>query len=100
MNEEVDPKLLTLFAAANEPLDGTQFLASTLDLLERRLRRRALYRAVAASAVIIAAAAATPWLLDHTAWIFTRLFSNTTWIWIAPMPIALLLILRYVRLRR
>jgi hypothetical protein len=93
MNEELDPKLLSLFANSHQPLDDTEFLLNTLAAVEHRLRLRTRFRIAAIAVAIAVAIAATPWLLDFTAGLLGGL-ATSPWAWLAPMPIGLLLAYR------
>ena len=93
MNDELDPLLLALFANSREHVEEAQFLQATLATLERRLRRRALLRVAAIIAALAIAAAFMPWVLDQTADLFGKL-PNRPWIWLASMPLGLLLVYR------
>jgi hypothetical protein len=103
MNEELDPKLLSLFAASREPLSDAVFLAATLSAIEHRLRLRVRYRVAAVIAAIAIAVLLMPWLLAHTSLLFGRIFqvarhtielATTPWAWLVSVPIGLLLVYR------
>jgi hypothetical protein len=93
MNDELDPKLLSLFANSHQPLDEAEFLLKTLGAVEHQLRLRTRYRIAAIAVAIAAAIAATPWLVDLTVVLFGG-FAASPWAWLAPMPVGLLLAYR------
>jgi hypothetical protein len=106
---ELDPQLLALFASSRDSLSDADFLTATLTKIEQQLRLRALYRGVAVIAAIVASALLLPWLLEHTAHLFSTALAAaqrpvdlaaSPWAWVASVPIGLLLIFRSVGSRR
>jgi hypothetical protein len=109
MTEELDPQLLTQFATSRQPLSDAEFLAATLAKIERQLRLRVLYRGAAVIAAVIAAVLLLPWLLEHTAQVFSTAldgarrpvgFATSPWAWVASVPIGLFVLFRSVGSRR
>jgi hypothetical protein len=98
MNDELDPKLLSLFADSHQPLDDAGFSLKTLAAVEYQLRLHTRHRIAAIAAAIAVAIAATPWLVDFSVVLFGG-FAASPWAWLAPMPIGLLLAYRSNGLR-
>jgi hypothetical protein len=67
MQDDIDPRLLGLFAAKNVPLPSKQFMELFVAKLERARRARALRRVAVVAATVFAGAWFAPTVLQHTA---------------------------------
>ena len=67
MQDEIDPRLLTLFAQANEALPSEAFMKSFLAKIERAQRLRTLQRAGLIAVVLLIGAWFAPSVLERTA---------------------------------
>ena len=63
MSDELDPQLLSHFAAASSPLDGAEFVAQTEGRLRKTRRVRRLLRWLVALLVLALAAWAAPYAI-------------------------------------
>ena len=109
MSDELDPKLLALFAEAHEPLHDAQFVAAFLTKLERARRIRTAGRIAMTVAAVFAAAWIMPAVLDHTAVLMEAIGEQSTsyapmatspWGWVASSLIGLAIIFRTGVMRR
>lgn len=67
MSDELDPLILGVFAQADEPPGGDEFLANLLQKIERTRRARRWGWGGAAAALVLVTALNMPWMLRMTA---------------------------------
>jgi hypothetical protein len=67
MQNDIDPRLLGLFAEKNAPLPSEHFMQLFLAKLERTRRARALRRVALVASAVFAGAWFAPTVLQHTA---------------------------------
>jgi len=109
MSDELDPKLLALFAEAREPLLDAAFVAAFLARMERARRIRTAGRIAMTVIAVLAAAWIMPSVLDRTASIARAIGEGSgshgdlivsPWGWAVSMLIGLAVLLRTGALRR
>jgi hypothetical protein len=67
MNDERDPVLTRLFAEHRQPVQGSDFVAQFIDVMERDQRKRRTYRTGMIIAGVIVAALLAPWIAQVAA---------------------------------
>src|ERR1700722_402843 len=109
MSDEIDPKLLALFAQAHEPLASAEFVEALLAGMERARRERTLIQIAITVAAVFAGAWILPSVLDHTAVAVRAIGEHSTsyaplvispWGWAVSMLIGLAVVIRTGGLRR
>jgi hypothetical protein len=109
MSDELDPKLLALFADAHQPLPSAEFIAAFLARAERAQRMRTMGRIAMAIAAVLAGAWLMPSVLDHTALAVRAIGEHSApyapllispWGWAVSMLIGLVVVFRAGGLRR
>jgi hypothetical protein len=109
MSDELDPKLLALFAEAHEPLHDASFVAAFLKRMERARRVRTAGRIAMTVIAVFTAVWLMPSVLDQTASIAQAIGDRSSsygpliispWGWGISMFIGLAVLLRTGALRR
>jgi hypothetical protein len=109
MSDELDPKLLALFAESHEPLHEAEFMRAFLAKLERARRTRLMWRIGMVVAVVLAAVWIMPAVLDETASVVRTIGEESTiyapllvspWGWVVSTLIGLVIIFRTGAMRR
>jgi hypothetical protein len=109
MSEELDPKLLALFADTHEPHHSAEFAAAFLTRMERARRKRTTSRIAMTVIAIFAGAWVMPSVLDQSAVVVRAIGEHSMsytpllispWGWAVSMLIGLAVIIRTGGLRR
>jgi len=109
MSDELDPKLLAIFADAHEPPASAEFIEAFLARVERARRMRTMGRIAIAIVAVFAGAWIMPSVLDQTALAVRAICEHTApyapllispWGWAVSMLIGLAVVFRTGGLRR
>jgi hypothetical protein len=109
MSDELDPRLLALFAEKHEPLPSTEFVEAFLEKMDRARRIRTFSRIAMTVVAVLAGAWVMPSVLNQSAVVVRAIGEHSTsyaplvispWGWAVSMLIGLAVIIRTGGLRR